>query len=193
MESYNQKSVSHRLPSWQLCTLSAFSQPASPRILFQQSWRSSHICWAPVGCFSFTLQSNSSQTISIGLRSSDCGGQVIWYSTITLLLGQIAFTQLGGVFVHCPVEKQMIVPLNAKQMDRRLKGMQPTGAQHMWELLQDCWKSILGEAGLENDKSVQSCQGKGWLIWRIYFDLFNTFLLTTWFQVCYFIVFMSTM
>ena len=38
----------------------------------------------------------------------------------------------------------------------------------MWELLQDCWKSIPGDAGWENAKSVQSChQGKGWLHWRI--------------------------
>ncbi|CDQ67675.1 unnamed protein product [Oncorhynchus mykiss] len=27
------------------------------------------------------------------------------------------------------------------------KEQQPTSAQHMWELLQDCWKSIPGEAG----------------------------------------------
>ena len=53
-------------------------------MLFQQSWRSSHICWALVGCFSFTLQSNSFQTISIGLRLADCGGQVIWFSTPSL-------------------------------------------------------------------------------------------------------------
>ena len=30
--------------------------------------------------------------------------------SITLLLGQIALTQPGGVFGHCPLEKQMIVP-----------------------------------------------------------------------------------
>ena len=75
---------SHPLPWWQLCTLLTFSQPASPGIIFQQSWRSSHICWALVGCFSFTLQSNSSQTISIGRRLGDCGGQVIWCSTPSL-------------------------------------------------------------------------------------------------------------
>ena len=33
---------------------------------------------------------------------------------------------------------------------------QPTSAQHVWELLQDCWKSIPGEAWWENAKSVQS-------------------------------------
>jgi hypothetical protein len=63
---------------WQLCTLLAFSQPASPGMLFQQSWRNSHICWALAGCFSFNLLSNSFQTVSIGLKSGDCGGQVNW-------------------------------------------------------------------------------------------------------------------
>jgi hypothetical protein len=47
----------------------------------------------------------------------------------------------------------------------RVKEKQLTSAQHMWELFQDCWKSILGEAGCDNAKSVQSChQGKGWLL-----------------------------
>ena len=36
--------------------------------------------------------------------------------SITLLLGQIALTQPGGVLCHCPVEKQMIVGLRANQM-----------------------------------------------------------------------------
>ena len=33
------------------------------------------------------------------------------------------------------------------ESDRRVKEKQPTGAQHIWELLQECWKSIPGEAG----------------------------------------------
>uniref|UniRef100_A0AAZ3RAH0 EF-hand domain-containing protein n=1 Tax=Oncorhynchus tshawytscha TaxID=74940 RepID=A0AAZ3RAH0_ONCTS len=33
------------------------------------------------------------------------------------------------------------------ELDRRVKEKQPTSAQHMWKLLQDCWKSIPGEAG----------------------------------------------
>ena len=49
-----------------------------------------------------------------------------------------------------------------------MKERQPTSAQHMLELLQDCWKSIPGEAGWENAKSVQRChQGKGWQLLRI--------------------------
>jgi hypothetical protein len=31
--------------------------------------------------------------------------------------------------------------------DLSVKEKQPTSAQHMWELLQDCWKSIPHEAG----------------------------------------------
>ena len=33
------------------------------------------------------------------------------------------------------------------ELDRRVKEKQPTSAQNMWELLQDCWKIIPGEAG----------------------------------------------
>ena len=31
-------------------------------------------------------------------------------------LGEIALTQPGGMLGHCPVEKQMIVPLSANKM-----------------------------------------------------------------------------
>ena len=54
------------------------------------------------------------------------------------------------------------------KLERRVKEKQPTSAQHMWELLQDCWKNIPGEAGWENAKRVQRChQGKGWRLCRI--------------------------
>ena len=36
--------------------------------------------------------------------------------SITLVHGEIALKQPGGVLGHCPVEKQMIVPLSANQM-----------------------------------------------------------------------------
>ena len=39
--------------------------------------------------------------------------------SITLLIVKIALTQPGGVLGHCPVEKQMIVPLSANQMGWR--------------------------------------------------------------------------
>ena len=31
------------------------------------------------------------------------------------------------------------------ELDCRVKEKQPTSAQHMWKLLQDCWKSIPGD------------------------------------------------
>ena len=37
--------------------------------------------------------------------------------SITFLLGQIALTPLGVVLGHCPVEKQMKVPLSATRWD----------------------------------------------------------------------------
>jgi hypothetical protein len=33
------------------------------------------------------------------------------------------------------------------ELDRRVKEKQPTSAQHMWELIQDCWKSKPHDAG----------------------------------------------
>jgi hypothetical protein len=71
------------------------------------------ICWALVGCFSFTLQSNSSQTISIELRSDDCGCQVIWCSTPSLSLVKWPLHSLE-VLDHCPVEKQKDSPTKCK-------------------------------------------------------------------------------
>ena len=106
-------------------------------MLFQQSWRSSHIRWALVSCFSFTLRSNSSQTFSNGLRSGDCAGQVIWF--ITFHLGQIALYQHGGVLGHCPVEKQMIVPLSTNQMG--------------WCIAAECCGGHAGSVCLEFSKS----------------------------------------
>jgi hypothetical protein len=33
------------------------------------------------------------------------------------------------------------------ELDSRVNETQPTSVQHMWELLQECWKNIPGEAG----------------------------------------------
>jgi hypothetical protein len=51
--------------------------------------------------------------VIVEARSSDA-------ALITLLLGQIALKQSGGVLGHCPVEKQMIVPISANQMGWRI-------------------------------------------------------------------------
>ena len=55
--------------------------------------------------------------------------------SITLLLGQIALAQPGGVLGHCPVEKQIIVPLSANQ-----KG---------WNIAAQCRGSHAGKECLE--------------------------------------------
>ena len=42
------------------------------------------------------------------------------------------------------------IEMDWDEMDRRMKAKGPTSAQHLWELLQDCWKTISGgEAHLE--------------------------------------------
>ena len=46
------------------------------------------------------------------------------------------------------------IEMDWDELDCRVKEKQPTSAQHMWELLQYCWKS-----------NVQSChQDQGWLL-----------------------------
>ena len=95
----------------------AFSQTASPGILFQQSCRRSHICWELVGRFPFT---SAIQLIPNHLDLVEVGGLCrpghLMQHSITLLLGKIALTQPGGVLGHCPVEKQMTVGLSPNQM-----------------------------------------------------------------------------
>ena len=61
------------------------------------------------------------------------------------------------------------------------------GRSHMWELLQDCWKSIQVKLVERNPRVCKAVIKKN-LKSKIYFDLFNTFLVTTWFHICYFIV-----
>ena len=106
---------------WQLCTLLAFCQPASLGKLFQKSWRSSHICWALVVLL---FLHSAVQLIPNHLIWVEVGwlwrpGHLMQHC-ITLLLGQIALTQPGGVLGHCPVEKQMIVGLSTNQMGWRI-------------------------------------------------------------------------
>ena len=68
----------------------------------------------------------------------------------------------------------------------RVKEKQPTSSQHLWELLQDCWKSIPGdylmklvEKMTRVCKAVIKAQGGYFVESKLYFDLFNTFFATT--------------
>ena len=54
--------------------------------------------------------------------------------SITLLLGQIAFTQPGDVLCHCPIEKQMIVPLSWTEQLVYQDVMQPVMTLSMVQL-----------------------------------------------------------
>jgi hypothetical protein len=58
-----------------------------------------------------------------------------------------------------------------------MKEKQSTRDQHMWELLQGCWKSIPGEAGWENAKSVQS---KGYYLENLKYNIAFYFLTLFW-------------
>ena len=40
-----------------------------------------------------------------------------------------------------------LIEMVQDELDHRVKEKQPTSVQHMWELLQYCWKNIPGEAG----------------------------------------------
>ena len=89
--------------------------------------------------------------------------------TAMLCKGDLTKNESDGVLYQMtwPSQSPNLNPIEMvwDELDCRLKEKQPTSAQHVWELLQDCWKSILCEAGWENAKSVQSYhQGKGWLL-----------------------------
>jgi hypothetical protein len=67
-------------------------------------------------------------------------------------------------------------------MEKQEKEKQPTSAQHMWELLQDCWKIIPGEYLMKLVvrmprlcKAVIKAMGSYMEESQIYVDLFNTF------------------
>ena len=39
----------------------------------------------------------------------------------------------------------ILTEMVSDELDRRVKEKQPTSAQHLWKLLQDCWKIIPGD------------------------------------------------
>ena len=68
------------------------------------------------------------------------------------------------------------IEMGLDELDRRVKEKQPTSAQHMWELLQDCWKSIRGEAGMPR-VCIAVINAKGGYLKNIkHVDLFLIFL-----------------
>ena len=74
------------------------------------------------------------------------------------------------------------------KLDHRVKEKQSASAQHMWEILQDCWKSLPGDYLIKSvERMPRVCKAvikqklatlKN-LKFKIYLDLFHTFLVTT--------------
>ena len=89
-------------------------------------------CWLPFLHSAVQLIPNHLKWVEVRWLWSP--GHLMQHS-ITLLLGQIALTQPGGVLGHWPIEKQMIVPLNANQMG--------------WRIATECCGSHAGEICLE--------------------------------------------
>ena len=72
-------------------------------------------------------------------------------NTFRLCKGYLAKKE-SDVMLHQMTWPPQLPDLNPIEMvwdllDLSVKEKQPTSAQHMCELLQDCWKSIPGEAG----------------------------------------------
>jgi hypothetical protein len=70
-------------------------------------------CWLLFLNSAVQLIPNHLNWVEVGWLSRP--GHLMQHS-ITLLLGQIALIQTGDVLGHCPVEKQIIVPLTANQI-----------------------------------------------------------------------------
>ena len=69
----------------------------------------------------------------------------------TLCKGYVTKKESGGVLrqMTWPPQSTDLNPIEIvwDELDSRVKEKQPTSAQYMWELLQDCWKSITHETG----------------------------------------------
>ena len=83
--------------------------------------------------------------------------------SITLLLGQIAFTQPGGVLGHCPVKKKMIVPLSANQMGWSIASQLRTNSYLQWRPTpakpRQCWANCAPPFGTPNHSLMWCSRG----------------------------------
>ena len=71
--------------------------------------------------------------------------------TARLCKGYLTKKESDGVLyqMNWPPQSPDVHPIEMvwDELDLRVKEKQSTSAQHMWELREDCWKSIPGEAG----------------------------------------------
>jgi transposase len=67
--------------------------------------------------------------------------------TSRLCKGYLTKKESDGVLyqITWPPQSPNLNPIEMvwDDLDRRVKEKQPTSAQHMWKLLQDCWKAFL--------------------------------------------------
>ena len=123
--------------------------------------------------------------------------------TFRLCKGYLTKKESDGVLqqITWPPQSPDLNPIEMvwDKLDGKVKEKQPTNAQHMWELLQDClekhsrwsWLRECQEcATLSLRQRVATLKN---LKCKIYFELFNTFLVTTWFHMCYSIVLMFSL
>ena len=77
-------------------------------------------------------------------------------------------------YIRWPPQSTDLNPIEMvwDELDCRVKEKQSTSAQHMWELLQDCWKIIPQECAKLSRQSVATLKNPKY---KIYLDLFNTF------------------
>ncbi|CDR00438.1 unnamed protein product [Oncorhynchus mykiss] len=82
-------------------------------------------------------------------RARDSTGrlaQTMTQHTSRLCKGYLTKKESDGVLhqMTWPPQSPDLNPIEMvwDELDRRVKEKQPTNAQHMWELLQDCWKTF---------------------------------------------------
>ena len=106
---------SNPLTWWQLCTLvilsTSFMRNDFPNVLKEFPHMLS-TCWLLFLHSAVQLIPNHLNWVEVGWLWRTVH---LMQHSITLLPGQIALTQPGGVLGHCPGEKQRIVPLSANQ------------------------------------------------------------------------------
>ena len=92
--------------------------------------------------------------ISSGLWLGNCHlffNRTMTQHTSRLCKGYLTKKESDGVLhqMTWPPHSPALNPIEMvwDETDCKVKEKQTTSAQHMWELLQDCWKNIPGEAG----------------------------------------------
>ncbi|XP_052335992.1 uncharacterized protein LOC118358682 isoform X2 [Oncorhynchus keta] len=96
------------------------------------------------------MDDNTYSSSKDSLRGGGGGQGTMTQCTSRLCKGRFTKKESDGVLHQItwpPQSPDHPIEMVWEELDCRVKEKQPTSAQHMWELLQDCWKCIPGEAG----------------------------------------------